>query len=218
MNPSMNMIVRFLWRVALLGGASLLLGAWMPPAASMQNAHVVGDEHIRLAGSWYGLKDTGEGGNKLANTFTGLLGIGLDDRTELQFRFDHFDFSDSDVGWEFVSIGAKVDLAEDRLALILPLGMYAHDGIEWSTAQIQPGVIGTLQAGQYAEICASGKILVPFDQDNLIWLTLGIGIGLSNDLDRWSIIPEIGYSVCLDETDIDPVFSYGITLTYLPAP
>ena len=210
------MIPRLLWQIPLVAGASLILGAWMPPAASLQNAQVAGDEQIRIAGAWYGLKNTGEGGDKLANAFTGLLGIGLSDQTELQFRFDHFDFTDSDAGWDFVSVGAKVRLIEDRLALVLPFGMYAHDGIEWSTAQIHPGAIGTLQAGQYAEISASGKVLFPFDQDNLIWLSLGIGVGLSTDLNRWSILPEIGYSVCLDESEVDPVFSYGFSFVYLP--
>jgi hypothetical protein len=218
MNTPIKTIPRFVWQIPLLVAASLILGGWMPPAASLQNAHMVGDEQVRVAGSWYGLKDTGEGGEKLTNTFAGLLGVGLNDRTELQFRFDHFDFSDSDVNYEFVSVGAKVGLIEDRLALVLPLGMYARDGIEWSSVQIHPGAVGTLQAGQYVEVNASGKILFPFDQDNLIWFNLGVGVGFSTDLDRWAILPEIGYSVCLDEGEVDPVFSYGFSFVFLPAP
>jgi hypothetical protein len=56
----------------------------------------------------------------------------------------------------------------------------------------------------------AARLMFPFDQDYLAWFNSGVWVGLSRDLGRWAILPELGYSICLDESSIDPVFSCGI--------
>jgi hypothetical protein len=216
---AMILIKRFrvLFGKAIVAGlAAFVLAGCIPPAANLQDARMVGKENVRLAGSWSGLKDTGEGGEKFANDYAGLLGIGTSDRTEIQFRVDHFDFVDDEEGLGFVSIGPKFGLSENRLALVVPLGVYGHNGIEWGTVQIHPGLLGSLPVGRFFELNGAASLFFPFDQDYYTWFNLGIGVGLSTDLDSWAVLPQISYSVCLDESDVDPVFSYGFALVYCP--
>ena len=208
------MIPRLVWQIPLAVATGLILGGWMPPAASVQDARTIGKNNVRVTGYWFGLKDTGDGGDKIANVYGGLLGIGAGERTEIQFRFDHFDFVDSDRAYDFVSVAPKFDLVEDQLALLIPFGLYADDGLRGDSFQIHPGVLGTLQAGQFFEVNAAAKLMFPFDQEYLTWFNLGVGVGLSTDLDRWAILPELSYSICLNESEVDPVFSYGIALVY----
>jgi hypothetical protein len=194
--------------------AALVSAGGYPPASSVQDARTIGKNNVRVTGYWFGLKDTGDGGDKIANVYGGLLGIGTGERTEIQFRFDHFDFVDSDRAYDFVSVAPKFDLAKGRLALLVPFGLYADDGLKGDSFQIHPGVLGTLRAGRFLEVNVAARLMFPFDQDYLTWFNLGVGIGLSTDLDRWAILPELGCSICLDESSIDPVFSYGIALLF----
>lgn len=204
------------WRILLAGVASLTLVGCLPPAANLQDARMVGKDNVRLTGFSYGLDETGEGGEKIANVYGGLFGVGTSDRTEIQFRLDHFDFAGDDNSYEFVSIGPKIELVKDRLALLVPLGVYSHGGILWESVQIHPGLLGSLPVGRYVEINAAERFILPFDQDYLTWINLGFGVGLSTDFDRWALLPEVSYSVCLDEDEVDPIFSYGVALVFLP--
>ncbi len=196
----------------------LIVSGCYPPAANVQDARMVGKGGARLTGYWYGLENTGDNTDKVANVYGGLIGIGSSDRTEVQFRLDHFDFVDDDDGYEFVSIGPKFGLSHDRLALVTPLGVYVGDGMSFETLQIHPTLLATAPVARFFELNGAVKLMFPFDQDYYTWLNLGIGVGLSSDIDRWVLLPELGYTLCLDESAIDPVFTYGISLVILTRP
>jgi hypothetical protein len=200
----------------------LIVSGCYPPAATMQDARMVGKNNARLTGYWYGLEDAGDGGEKVANVYGGLLGIGSSDRTEVQFRLDHFSFvgagDDEDSGYEFVSIAPKFGLSEDRLALLVPIGMYIENGISFETTQIHPTLLASQPVGRGFEVNAAAKVIFPFDQDYYTWFDVGVGVGVSSDLDRWMLLPEVSYTICLDEDEVDPVWTYGIALVYLAHP
>lgn len=210
-----------LWWLACIGVALLFLGGcFLPPAGNVQDARLVGKGNVRATAFWSGLESTGDGeGEKVADEFGALLGVGVGDKTEFQLRFERFDFADDDYGYEFLSLGPKIGLIEDRLALLIPLGLYLGGDIEsMETFQIQPGLLETALLNQYFEINASQRLILPFNQDLLTWLNLGFGVGLSTDLDRWAILPEVSYSICLDEEDADSILSYGVALVLVTGP
>ena len=109
--------------------------------------------------------------------------------------------------------------AENRLAILVPFGFYLGDGIEaFQTFQIQPGLLETVLVSRNFEVNASQRLILPFNEDLFTWLNLGLGVGLSSDLDRWAILPEISYSISLDEEDVDSILSYGVALVFMPGP
>jgi len=209
--------VLFLEVIALV----LVISGCFPPSASMQDARMVGKGGARLTGYWYGLEDAGAGGEKVANVYGGLLGIGSSDRTEVQFRLDHFDFVDDDddnSGYSFVSVGPKFGFSENRLAFLVPLGMYVGEDMAFESIQIHPTLLATQPVDRRFEVNAAAKLLLPLDPDYFTWLCLGAGVGLSSNLDRWVLLPEVSYSISLDEDDVDPVWTYGVALVILTRP
>jgi hypothetical protein len=199
----------------------LIISGCYPPAANVQDARMVGKGGARLTGYWYGVENTGDEGGKVANVYGGLLGIGSSDRTEVQFRLDHFDFvedDDGDAGYSFVSVGPKFGFSGDRLALLVPLGMYVGQDMAFESIQIHPTLLATQPVGRSFEVNAGAKFMFPFNQDYYTWLSLNAGVGLSSNLDRWVLLPEVSYSICLDESEIDPVWTYGVALVILARP
>jgi len=187
-------------------------GCFLPPAANMQDARLVGKDHVRAAAFWSGLNNAEEG-EKSADEFGILLGAGLSDAAELQLRFERIDFVDEDDGYQFISLGPKLGLVKDQLAVLIPLGAYMGTDIDiQDTFQIQPAMIGTIAANESFEVNVSGRVALPFDSDLITWAILGFGFGISSDLDRWAIMPEISYSIALDEDDVDSFLGYGVGL------
>jgi hypothetical protein len=199
----------------------LIISGCYPPAANMQDARMIGKGGARLTGYWYGLEDAGVDVEKVANVYGGLLGIGSSDRTEVQFRLDHFDFvndDDDDSGYSFVSVGPKIGFSENRLAFLVPLGMYVGEDMAFESVQIHPTLLATQPVRGGFEVNGAAKLVLPFDQDYFTWMCLGAGVGLSSNLDRWVLMPELSYSICLDEGEVHPVWTYGVALVILTRP
>jgi hypothetical protein len=203
-----------MWKIVWCVAFATTLGGCLLPAANLQDARVVGEGNVRATGYWSGLNTTGSGGKRVGDEFGVLIGVGGSERSELQVRFERLESADGDGGYQFISLGPKFGLVEDQLAVLVPIGVYAGEDIEWAeTFQIHPGLIGSIPVNRSLEFNAAGKLIIPFNPDLLIWLNIGFGLGLSSDFDRWAVLPEVGYSVCLDETgDVDSILSYGVAL------
>ncbi|MDH3197740.1 MAG: hypothetical protein OEO21_05815 [Candidatus Krumholzibacteria bacterium] len=200
-------------RFACVGVAALILGGcFLPPAGNVQDARTVGKGNVRVTGFWSGIDAHRQEGDATADEFGALIGVGGSDRSEIQLRFERLDFRDEDEGYQFISLGPKFGLIEDRLALLVPIGWYLGEDIEWTeTLQIHPGLLETFPVNPILEINAAQRLILPFSSNVWMWLNLGLGVGLSTNFDRWAILPEISYSVSLDEKDTD-VFSYGVAV------
>jgi hypothetical protein len=204
---------RALWKLTGAGVAPFFLGGCLlPPAANVQDARIVGDRGVRVTAHWSGLHASGDGGGeKLGDEFGVLLGVGVGDATELQLRVERLEPSGGEDGYQFLSFGPKFGLMKDRLALLIPSGVYLGGGIEpLETFQIQPAFLETVLLSPQFELNASQRLILPFNPDLFTWLNLGFGVGLSTDLDRWAILPEISYSISLDGQE--PILSYGVAL------
>jgi len=212
------------WCILAIGVSLTAGGCLLPPAANVQDARTVGEGRVRAAGYWSGLKDTdaapGEDA-KLADEFGGILGVGVSESTELQFRLERIDFGQEDDGYQFLSFSPKFGLVTDKLAFMVPVGIYFGGGLAWQeTFQIQPSLIGSVPVNENFEVNMSGRLVVPFNSDLYKWGILGLGIGVSSDLDRWALLPEISYSIALndDTNDISDILGYGLALTFYLGP
>jgi hypothetical protein len=217
MVSSVKGIRRWPWTILLIGVVPLIAGGCLlPPAAGLQDARMVGEGNVRATAFWSGHNATGEDNEKLADEYGALLGIGTSDRVEMQIRFDRIAFTDGDGGYQFLSVGPKFGLIRDRLALLVPAGMYFGEDMDGeNTVQLQPEVLGSLPVDPRFELNAVGRFILPIDRDLWSWLTLGFGVGLSTDFNRWALLPEVSYSICVDEDEVDPVISYGLALVFL---
>jgi hypothetical protein len=218
----MKVLIRFIhpWCILVLGVSLSAGGCFLPPAANVQDARTVGKGQVRAAGYWSGLNDTdaSEGESaKLADEFGGIVGVGVSESAELQLRLERLDYAEESDGYQFVSFSPKFGLVADRLAVMVPIGLYFGEDVEWQeTFQIQPAIIGSVPVSEKFEVNMSGRVALPFNSDLYTWGILGFGVGLSSDLDRWAILPEISYSIALDDDtdEVSNILGYGLALTF----
>lgn len=134
---------------------------------------------------------------RVVNQFGVQVATGLTPRVDLRVRYDYIDFvdDDEDEGVGIVGFGPKFGLVKDRLALYAPVGFTFGRDIESSDSwQFQPTVLLTYPVNDHAEITTSGRGVIWLSEDDLENLFgANLGLGLSSDLDRWVIRPEVGF-------------------------
>jgi hypothetical protein len=203
--------------VSMVGG-----GCFHPPMANMQSARTVVGSQVRIA-PYYSAIDqdiddaaSGESEGRDADEFGMLLGIGAGDGTEFQLRYDRFEQAqDGDGGYNFTSLGLKMAAVKNVLAFTVPLGFYWGDDISTlETLEIDPSVIATLPLGDRFEATGAVRAIVPVNPDLVQRIVVNLGFSLSTDVSRWAIMPEVGYSVDVDDSDSDPFISYGLALVF----
>jgi hypothetical protein len=200
-------------------------GACAAPFAEMQSARLAGLGVAEITPIYSYVDITGEGETvKVQDTYGVHVSTGVTPRMDLRLRVDHIRVSTRDLAEDFtataVGIGPKFSLLPDQLALYLPIGLaFGHDLTTSKTLEFHPSVIGTLPLHEFAEMNASFKLLVPLNRDdgedsggNEIFTALNLGLGLSPELSRWVIRPEIGFLKNPGEDGTLRHFSLGVTI------
>lgn len=118
------------------------------------------------------------------------LARGVSDRVDLRARYEYVDVSGVSV------VGAGPSSASSKIGspYTLPWGSLS---VATST-RTRPGKSNprsSLPSGsaRNAEVTASAKALLWFDRDNDDLFGGNLGLGISSDLDRWALRPEIGF-------------------------
>jgi len=96
----------------------------------------------------------------------------------------------------YFEIGFKIRLIEERMALGLPVGLYIYEG-ELSSS-ISPRLFITFGNNEKVEFTLVPGVLLTFEDYIGIFPGVNLGIGLSNNLNKWAIRPEIGYNGCFN--------------------
>lgn len=193
----------------------LASGCFIPPMANMQSARTVEESQVRITPFYSAVEEKDGGSEKVADEFGLLFGVGLGGKSEFQFRYDRFVFPEDDDGYNFTSLGIKVGAVKDILAFTIPLGFYWGSDVSIvDTFEFDPGVIATLPLGKSVELSGAGRLILPIDPDLVQRVILNGSVCLSTDVSRWALVPEVGYTVAIDDSKMDPLFSYGIGLVY----
>lgn len=151
-----------------------------------------------------------------------LIGVRVSDDAEFQFRYDHIEYSDNggnSGAQNFVALGPKFAVAENRLALLTPIGAYVDADLRvssWDAVRFLPGLVYSYPLGLYVEPIASGRFILAFDDGLSRSAVLNLGVSLSAKSAAWAVIPEIGYAWRLGGVDADPLFSAGVGLALFP--
>lgn len=90
---------------------------------------------------------------------------------------------------------------------------WAHisDVIVSETFQFHPTARLTVPTGDHSELNLSGKVLIPFDQDQDNLLAFNLGLGFGPDLDDWVLRPEAGVLINPGEDGVFWHMSLGFT-------
>ena len=192
-NPRQN------WRLPVAFVAATAVAGCAAPFSDFQSARTLepGQFEVTPSYSYVQFREGGES-EKVQDEFGLQAAVGVGERVELRAKYFALRVSDDGDSETFnaLAFGPKVSLLEDQVALYAPVGLGFGGDIETAeTWQLQPTLLVTLPISGQVELNPSAKaqIWLNNDADNL--LALNLGAGLSNDLTRWAVRPEVGVMI-----------------------
>ena len=196
---------------------ALYITACAPAFSEMQSAKTVGKGNVEITPHYSSVHFSNDGEtNKMQNNFGIQATVGLSDRVDLRFRYEHarldIEGLESGGGINEMRIGPKMSLLKDRVALSFPVGLAFGNDIEVSeTFGIYPTLLLTAPVNEQLEINGSAKVMIPIGNDSDVLTAYTFGPGFSTNLARWAIRPEIG--ILLNPGEDGAFLNYGIGLS-----
>jgi hypothetical protein len=181
MNILIKTILLFALIIAWGQGNAQFFNSPMDHAQSLGKGNkdlAIGIHQYRLGGDGFS--------GKLFDNISLRFGVGVGDNTDIQLRYERIKPED---GINFVSITPKFSFADDALAFFLPIGLIFGEGDK--TGVISPTMMYTKRGGKKLE--GSLSIGSPArTEDYEFLLDINAGFGISNNLDKWAVRPELG--------------------------
>ena len=176
---------------------TLLTSGCLTIFSEMQSARMAGPGRFEITPSYSRIWSSESSNEELTDNLGVRTGVGVSDTVDLRFRFEHV-FLDEGDGWNLVGFGPKFRLLKDHIALSVPFGLAFGEDIDTEDSfEVQPTVIFTVPMDKGLEFNTSGKLIVFLDddleQDERIWAAVNIGFGISTDLEKYVVRPEIGF-------------------------
>jgi hypothetical protein len=203
--------------------STCLTGCLVPPMANMQSARCMDEKQHRITPYATAVDQSdGVSGDEdtkahIANNYGALIGFGTSHNSEFQIRLDRIQPAGAGDGYNFTSIGPKFGVVEDVFALLVPFGLYWNGtAIAFDTIQFHPGAILTLPVNKHLEINTAGKVILPLSEGAIRWYIVNLGLSVSSDVDRWALLPEVGFGWSSREGVESHLFTYGISIAFYP--
>lgn len=181
-------------------------GCFAPLNSVFENASLPAKNEllVKASASVYYVSDFFEENSKSLIHYNDNLGFalryGFTDKFNLGLRYEHlfvrnelelFIETETFIGQiNYFELSSKINLKEDKMALDIPVGLYDFEG-ELLFA-IDPRLIVTFRKSQKFEINLFPKTHIFIGDGLQIIPAIGVGLGLSDNLDHWAIRPEIG--------------------------
>lgn len=201
----------------LLGALLSSVSGCIPFVPDQQTARLLppGDGEITPSFSYVSFSVEGET-EHIQDHFGLRGGYGLTEDFELRAAYERITFPESDEGVNVFGGGLKWSLSPDRMALFVPVGFITGSGVDtgesWTVA---PTLLGTFRASPNVEVVPSAKAIYPFAWENPeLFLGFHLGLGLSTDLDRWALRPELG--AVFNPGDEGVSWGWTVGLTFRP--
>ena len=156
-----------------------------------ESARMLPKGDVELKGAFTHARANANGeSEKLDNGYGIGIGYGINEKFNMKFRYEHFTNEGSA---NFVSIGPKLAIVQDRIAAVLPVGLYFDEGeTEWATSPMLLFTLPTASNTFEATLGIHGDKI--FEEDTDWLLGFNLGLGFSKDLSRWAIRPDAGIS------------------------
>jgi hypothetical protein len=197
-----------------------------PVNTSFDSAKTLNKGQVEFSGNYspYYLNAEDDNGNKVTekvnDNFGFRFGYGIIDRLDLKFRYERMLprlLEDKYVldGVNYFALSPRYGIVKNRLAGGLDLGLYTYTMKQSNTSEsyffISPKLAFTYPSGKKFDLTLSTKIdIFPSDQET-IW-GLNLGCGISSDLEKWALRPEIGFLKDLSNFSYYTWFNGGIAL------
>ena len=181
----------------LVGLAALaaLASGCAAPFADLQGARTAGRGNLEVTGSFSSVHFSSEGeSGELQREYTAQLAAGTSDKTDWRFRYTRIGppGDGGEGGLNVFGVGPKFANARQTFAVALPVGFAFGEDIEvGDTFQFHPTMFFTIPSGRSFETNLSGKALIPVTGGST-GFAANLGFGISSDLDRWALRPEVG--------------------------
>jgi hypothetical protein len=183
--------------------------------SSLQSAKLLVKGKYEITPSYSSISFSNDGeSEKVSDNFGIQLGLGISDKVNLRFRYEQIspDFPGIN-SYSFLSLEPKFSLEKDRVAFSVPFGLFTGSNIEESDAfQIHPSLYFTMPVSKNIEINFSPKYLIFLEENTDDLVAINAGLGLSTDLSKWAVRPEIGYLFNPGEEGHYFSFSLGVSL------
>ena len=112
-----------------------------------------------------------------------------------------------------LSFGLKYQLLKNKSAIYIPISFTKIDNDSEIIKQIEPTYIHSFTLGKYFEFNPSIKALIPLDSDTKDYLlAYNLGFGISSNLSKWVIRPEVGILSSPSEGGSLPHMSIGLSI------
>ena len=175
-----------------------LLYSCAPVFSELQSARLAGPGRIELTPSYSSVSASSEGETEHVQDHYGIqAAVGIASVLDFRVRYERVEVdveNSKPFGVNVLGFGPKFGLVKDWLALYLPVGFAFGEDIKVSeTWQFHPTVLFSIPFNKYVELNTSAKALIPLQRDQDTLLAFNVGFGLSSNLDRWAIRPEIGF-------------------------
>lgn len=185
--------------------------------SDMQGARLVGKKQFELTPGYSSVgMVTQDYKGGLAN-YAGLqAAYGLSDDVDLRLRYEYGWLKDSyqvdeigDVQFNIISLGPKINIVRDRVALFLPMLLIAESLVQFQptflfTVPVAPRQVEFNPSVKYlfnvCDVCAGGMVAFNF------------GMAFSTDTSRWAIRPE--YGVLYDFSDSGHFSNFSLGLSF----
>lgn len=174
---------------------TILVSGCLPFVADHQSAALLPAGKTEVTPSISYVSLSGEGETEHIQTHFGLrAAYGISRLIEVRGAFEHVDIEDADKGTNVIGLGPKVSLVPNRLAIYAPVGFITGGGVEsGETWTAVPTLLFNAVTGNTFELTPSLKAFVPISGDDRdVFVGLHLGAGISSDLSRWALRPEVG--------------------------
>lgn len=189
-----------------------------PLSSDLQSARMVGKKRVEITPGHSTVQFAEEkpqqhekkSSQESSGRLVGLqVAYGLSDKVDLRLRVEHFEYREFTAN--VFSIGPKIRLVKDRVALYLPVWF-----VDFKPVQLQPTVLLTFPlVKNKIEFNPSVKSLLSvggYDPNTGIMFACNGGLGISTNLAKWALRPEYGVVYDVREKCRYMNFSIGLTL------
>lgn len=190
----------------------LFTACFAPINTSFESARMLKKGEVEAAGfySHYAAAADGES-DGINNNFGLRLGYGICDKFDLKLRYERIilvEEADSDPV-NYLDIAPKYQIIPGKFAGTLPLGFYFADGE--SQFVLSPKLLFTYPTSDRFEITVASKADIFPDDETEVYLGFNLGLGISQNLNRWAIRPELG--LMINPGEEGRYWAYGVAVT-----
>lgn len=187
---------------------SLFSACVVPINSSFESARMLGKGNTEVMGHYSHYLVNAEGESDAVNNNFGLrFGYGVADRVDLKMRYIRLlPKEEGASGVNYADLAPKFAFVPGKFAGTIPVGIYfAEDETQWV---FSPKLLYTYPANDMFEATLAAKADIFPDDDGEVYLGFNLGLGLSQNLNRWAIRPELGLMINPGESGT--IWSFGI--------